>query len=136
VAEFTTAKVRLIKYLHQEMGFDVIAFESGLYECFQADRGGDTLTLAGFDIQASRVGQRTRGAFLERVVSAVDPEYGTQVRFHEDALTQEFESDPLLPLVTRQAVWSTLEWIDMAEAPRAEHCGSFNVRDPSMAGSE
>lgn len=27
------AKVRLIKFLHQEMGFDVVAFESGLYDC-------------------------------------------------------------------------------------------------------
>jgi erythromycin esterase len=27
------AKVRLIKFLHQEMGFDVVAFESGLFDC-------------------------------------------------------------------------------------------------------
>ncbi len=27
------AKVRLIKFLHQEMGFDVVAFESGFYDC-------------------------------------------------------------------------------------------------------
>ena len=26
-------KTRLVKFLHQEMGFDVIAFESGLYDC-------------------------------------------------------------------------------------------------------
>ena len=38
VAEFNHAKVRLIKFLHQQMGFDVIAFESGLFECFHADR--------------------------------------------------------------------------------------------------
>jgi hypothetical protein len=37
VAEFDSGKVRLIQFLHQEMGFDVIAFESGLYECFRAD---------------------------------------------------------------------------------------------------
>lgn len=29
-------KIRLIKYLHQELGFDVIAFESGLYDCHRA----------------------------------------------------------------------------------------------------
>ncbi len=28
-----SAKIRLIKFLHQEMGFDVVAFESGLYDC-------------------------------------------------------------------------------------------------------
>ncbi|HEV2735223.1 MAG TPA: erythromycin esterase family protein [Longimicrobiaceae bacterium] len=38
VREFNQAKVRLIRFLHQEMGFEVIAFESGLYECWQADR--------------------------------------------------------------------------------------------------
>jgi len=38
VAEFNHAKVRLIKFLHQQMGFDVIAFESGLFECYQANR--------------------------------------------------------------------------------------------------
>ncbi|MBI3406984.1 MAG: erythromycin esterase family protein [Planctomycetes bacterium] len=30
------AKIRLIKYLHQKLGFDVIAFESGLYDCRKA----------------------------------------------------------------------------------------------------
>ncbi len=30
------AKTRLIKFLHQEMGFDVLAFESGLYDCAKA----------------------------------------------------------------------------------------------------
>lgn len=37
------AKTRLIKFLHQEMDFDIIAFESGLYDChksFMAIKGG------------------------------------------------------------------------------------------------
>jgi erythromycin esterase len=38
VAEFNHMKVRLIKFLHQQMGFDVIAFESGLYECHASNR--------------------------------------------------------------------------------------------------
>jgi erythromycin esterase len=38
VAEFNLAKVRLTKFLHQEMGFDVIAFESPFYECYHADQ--------------------------------------------------------------------------------------------------
>ncbi len=29
-------KIKLIKFLHEEMGFDIIAFESGLYECNRA----------------------------------------------------------------------------------------------------
>jgi erythromycin esterase len=37
VAEFNWMKVRLIKFLHQQMGFDVVAFESSLTECDMAD---------------------------------------------------------------------------------------------------
>ncbi len=37
VREFSQAKVRLIKYLHEHLGFDVIAFESSIFECFLAD---------------------------------------------------------------------------------------------------
>lgn len=37
VQEFNKIKVRLIQFLHEEMGFDVIAFESCIYSCFYAD---------------------------------------------------------------------------------------------------
>ena len=37
VAEYHLLKTRLVKFLHQEMGFDVLAFESSIYECFAAD---------------------------------------------------------------------------------------------------
>jgi erythromycin esterase len=37
VAEFSWMKVRLIKFLHQQMGFDVVAFESSMSECEVAD---------------------------------------------------------------------------------------------------
>lgn len=37
VAEYGAVKTRLIKFLHQEMGFDVLAFESSIYECFAVD---------------------------------------------------------------------------------------------------
>jgi erythromycin esterase len=45
VAEFNHAKVRLIKFLHQQMGFNVMAFESGLYECYSANAAGSALTV-------------------------------------------------------------------------------------------
>ena len=38
VSEFSRAKVRLVKFLHEALGYDVIAFESSLFECFAADR--------------------------------------------------------------------------------------------------
>ncbi|MGE0173384.1 MAG: erythromycin esterase family protein [Oligoflexales bacterium] len=34
--EYTSGKIRLIKYLHEKQGFNVIAFESGLFECTEA----------------------------------------------------------------------------------------------------
>ncbi|MDB4915092.1 MAG: Erythromycin esterase [Gemmatimonadetes bacterium] len=44
VAEFSMAKVRMIRYLHEELGYDVIAFESSLYECYRAQREVATLS--------------------------------------------------------------------------------------------
>jgi erythromycin esterase len=38
VAESNWAKVRLIKFLHQEMGFDVVAFEGAFDQCFDANK--------------------------------------------------------------------------------------------------
>lgn len=38
VKEFNTVKVRLVKFLHEEMGYDVIAFESCIFTCFHADQ--------------------------------------------------------------------------------------------------
>src|ERR1041385_1753084 len=32
------AKDRLIKFLHREMGFDVLVWESGMFDCREADR--------------------------------------------------------------------------------------------------
>jgi erythromycin esterase len=36
-SEFSQLKVRLIRYLHTELGYEVIAFESGLYSCQRAN---------------------------------------------------------------------------------------------------
>jgi erythromycin esterase len=44
VSEFDMVKVRLIKFLHQEMGFDVIAFESSLFECFNTNENAPDLS--------------------------------------------------------------------------------------------
>ncbi len=44
VAEFDMAKVRLIKYLHAELGYDVIMFESGILSCYLTQRDLDGLS--------------------------------------------------------------------------------------------
>ena len=36
-AEFYRMKVRIVKFLVQEMGFEVVAFESGMFECWRAN---------------------------------------------------------------------------------------------------
>jgi len=43
VAEFNLAKVRLIRYLHEELGYDVMAFESSLFACDRAQKAMATL---------------------------------------------------------------------------------------------
>jgi len=43
IAEFNLMKVRLIKYLHEKLGFDVIAFESSMTDC---DAAGETAAQA------------------------------------------------------------------------------------------
>lgn len=44
VSEFNTLKTRLIKFLHEEMNFEVIAFESGLAETFTVQHIEDDLS--------------------------------------------------------------------------------------------
>ena len=46
VKEFSEAKVRLIRFLHEEMGYDVVAFESGILECGLVDRAAPTAPTA------------------------------------------------------------------------------------------
>ena len=43
-AEFSTLKLRLIRYLHEWLDYDVIAIDGGLFDCWQAYRTGDTLS--------------------------------------------------------------------------------------------
>jgi erythromycin esterase len=56
VAQFDSAKVRLVKFFHEQMGFDVMAFESSIYECFAANTatsGFDMLTRSIFTVWAT-----------------------------------------------------------------------------------
>ncbi len=40
--EFNQSKVRFIKFLHQEMGFNIIAFESSVFDCFYGNNSAKT----------------------------------------------------------------------------------------------
>lgn len=37
VGQFTTAKAAMVRYLHERLGFDIVAFESGFHECRDAE---------------------------------------------------------------------------------------------------
>lgn len=67
------AKTRLIRYLHQELGFDVLAFESGLYDCRRAWRafrdGQPPLTAAQLGIFGIWTGSREVQPLIEYLSS-------------------------------------------------------------------
>jgi len=44
ISQFSSIKVRLIKFLHEQMDFDVIAFESGLFDCRHVDESMSSKT--------------------------------------------------------------------------------------------
>lgn len=48
MAEFNHLKVRLVKYLHRELGFDVLAIESSFWGCWDADRRAAELSPEAF----------------------------------------------------------------------------------------
>jgi len=48
VAEFSQAKIRLIKYLHEQLGYDVIAFESSILSTYLANEQSSHSTPTAF----------------------------------------------------------------------------------------
>lgn len=71
------AKIRLTMYLHQELGFDVIAFESGLYDSWKAWRHleaggepGEALQLGLFGLWSESEQVRPLGEYLAAAAAA------------------------------------------------------------------
>jgi erythromycin esterase len=102
VAEFSQAKVRLIKFLHEEMGFDVIAFESNIFECFQADaHAGDwtSETMMGRSIfqvwhtedvlELFRYIKESKRGFHPLTLAGFDVQYSSSGRLLRPAAFQE-----------------------------------------------
>jgi len=63
------AKTRLIEFLHEEMGFDVLAFESGLYDCRKVD---EALRRGEEPVQAVRRGLFAIWSKSEQVLPLMD----------------------------------------------------------------
>ncbi len=55
VGQFDSAKVRLVKFFHEQMGFDVIAFESSIYECFAANAEAARANTAGATVMIDSI---------------------------------------------------------------------------------
>lgn len=66
------AKTRLIAWLHQEMGFDVLCFESGLYSCHQAQRQIEAGTHAAVAMEAAIFPIWTRSKQFEPLANYVE----------------------------------------------------------------
>lgn len=189
VKEFNKMKVRLVKFLHQEMGFNVLAFECGVFECNHANYftrhyssrnllrntifpvwhaeevvplfdyiktdhdSYPQLNLAGFDVQiCTDYSETRRPRFYHDVIAHIDSalavnlfqldsdfhtntnnytlvrEYITAnydslvnryqevadlLDQHMTALMQIYESEPYVPLITRQSIVSTIWYIEM-----------------------
>lgn len=99
------AKTRLIAYLHQRLGFDVLAFESGLYAC---ERAGDAI-LAGrpaLDMfEASIFDVWTGSAEFAPLMAYVDQARGSprplELTGFDLQLTGSISREQLVPDLTR-----------------------------------
>ena len=209
VKEYTQSKIRLIKYFHQELGFNLIAFESSLYECYKAQRNiellgsqelienslvfvwhtsdmldlfnyirqtqssDNPLVLVGLDVLVSSLdGVGDRPNFYREIIEKVDVDYSQQVfefdadyitqrsndffynqyvKDNQDVLLEQYEklvaffdqnmaqlnnfyvSDPLPPLIARQAAWSTLQEIRrMVSLLLSNTVTAFEIKDLGM----
>ncbi|HEX3933863.1 MAG TPA: erythromycin esterase family protein, partial [Puia sp.] len=74
------AKIRLIEFLHEKMGFDVLAFESGFYDCARiwenVEAGGrvpDEVTGSLFYMYATSVQMGDLFGYIQGAVSSKRP---------------------------------------------------------------
>ncbi len=112
VAEFSQAKVRLIKFMHERMGFDVLAFESGLFECYMANQ----LTGSGAQMMSSSI----FGVWFTEDVKAL---------FEYIKQTQQTEH----PLILAGFDTQTSSSAGAAQRPRFSHTGDRRHR-PRLRG--
>ena len=134
VAEFNLAKVRLVRFLHEELGYDVIAFESPFADCARAQHRSATLSAEELMrgcitgvwhtaevlplLEYVKATQRTARPL---VIAGFDIQF-----FRAESRHARDDDDPA---VARQLVRSTAAWERMRIDPR----GPGAVRDSAMA---
>lgn len=129
------AMTRLIKFLHQQMGFDVLVFESGFYDCARAwpPRDGST-AMAAFENCAWAMWSqrreleplvayldRTRGSARPLALAGLDPDLGMETAYQARAHELRSLLERLPPVnVPPEKVAELLDF--------AEHAGDYRGR--------
>jgi erythromycin esterase-like protein len=120
------AKTRVLKFLHQEMGYDMIAFESGFYDLNQANEAikkGENVKLALakslFPIWTS---QKSFQPFLEYIEANKDlPVLGFDSQFTGEFLYENL-ADAIQSIVKKEVSQADFEeWIDVVEFMGSEY---------------
>jgi erythromycin esterase len=100
-----SAKVRLVEFLHRELGFQVLAFESGLYDChraWQSIRAGDDPAVAArdaiFPIWSASRQVRPLWEYLGRAARSRRP---LELAGFDSQFTGRFSVQELLPELER-----------------------------------
>jgi len=134
VAEFNLAKVRLVRFLHEDLGYDVIAFESSFADCDRTQRR--SAALSAEELMRGCLSGVWRTAevlpLLEYVKATQRTDRplaiaGFDIQFFR--AESRFARDDDDPAVARQLVRSTAAWQLMWVDPR----GPGATRDSAMA---
>jgi erythromycin esterase len=143
-----SAKVRLIRFLHQEMGFDVIAWESGVHGMRLAQAALDAGQAPG---DAARLGvspiwsaaaevqplfeyvQATRGTARPLTMVGIDPQFTAPGAFQRlETDLQDFVSQARDPELRQQASSHAMNLLAAAEqfrkAPRGQEIADSALR--------
>ena len=117
-------KIKLIKYLHAEMGFDILAFESGIYDCTQAwdkiEQGEDVasaLANSVFFLWSTTKEFKPLAAYIDENKNATNPLQvtGFDSQFTGRISEKEFTSDlkeyigKTNPEIIQSQEWSNFE---------------------------
>lgn len=117
-------KVKLIKYLYEEMGFDILAFESGVYDCTRAwdkiEQGEDVATALAnsvFFLWSTTKEFKPLAAYIDENKNAKNPLVvtGFDSQFTGRISEKEFTSDlkeyieKINPEIIQSQEWSDFE---------------------------
>jgi erythromycin esterase len=128
VGEFSELKVRLVEWLHREKGFDVVAMESGFWECSSAGENATDARVMFHDCLSYPFQQAELLPLFDRLLSTRDSERPLRLA-GIDIQAQGYDSE-LKPLWTR----SQLGLADIGLAERVTHQDSMIFLPAALGG--